>query len=229
MRPDFARAADLGVTSAVIAETLRVATTGDYDAQLPKLNLSQRQVPIAVKLEASARQDLAVLERLPVPGARGVGSDVSAAVASVAIPVNGQQTITVPLGSVLDGCAPTGECALVLDATSHVWEYQGTFALIYDCAGPPPVCGNGAKEGAEGCDDGGTVAGDASRSGEMYRSFRRRSSSAAKMASFSASVLAEVRAPASTPACVSDRTWSRISAISGEMTTVTPSRHKAGS
>ncbi len=71
VRPDFARAADLGVTSAVIAETLRVATTGDYDAQLPKLNLSQRQVPIAVKLEASARQDLAVLERLPVPGARG--------------------------------------------------------------------------------------------------------------------------------------------------------------
>ncbi len=71
VRPDFARAADLGVTSAAIAETLRVATTGDYDAQLPKLNLSQRQVPIAVKLEASARQDLAVLERLPVPGARG--------------------------------------------------------------------------------------------------------------------------------------------------------------
>ncbi|MGD6433519.1 efflux RND transporter permease subunit, partial [Xanthomonas citri pv. citri] len=39
VRPDFARAADLGVTSSAIAETLRVATVGDYDQNLPKLNL----------------------------------------------------------------------------------------------------------------------------------------------------------------------------------------------
>ncbi|MDM0012160.1 efflux RND transporter permease subunit [Variovorax sp. J22P168] len=71
VRPDFARAADLGVTSSAIAETLRVATLGDYDQNLPKLNLAQRQVPIVVKLEDSARQNLALLERLSVPGARG--------------------------------------------------------------------------------------------------------------------------------------------------------------
>ncbi|MGQ3000109.1 efflux RND transporter permease subunit [Variovorax sp.] len=71
VRPDFARAADLGVTSSAIAETLRVATLGDYDQSLPKLNLAQRQVPILVKLEDSARQDLALLERLTVPGSRG--------------------------------------------------------------------------------------------------------------------------------------------------------------
>ena len=71
VRPDFARAADLGVTSSAIAETLRVATLGDYDQALPKLNLAQRQVPIVVKLEDSARQDLSLLERLTVPGARG--------------------------------------------------------------------------------------------------------------------------------------------------------------
>jgi multidrug efflux pump subunit AcrB len=71
VRPDFARAADLGVTSAAIAETLRIATAGDYDQSLPKLNLSQRQVPVVVKLPAEARADLALLERLPVPGARG--------------------------------------------------------------------------------------------------------------------------------------------------------------
>jgi len=69
--PDFARAADLGVTSAAIGETLRIATMGDYDAALPKLNLAQRQVPIMVKLADSARQDLDVLGRLTVPGARG--------------------------------------------------------------------------------------------------------------------------------------------------------------
>ncbi|TFY98141.1 efflux RND transporter permease subunit [Ramlibacter rhizophilus] len=71
VRPDFARAADLGVTSAAIGETLRIATVGDYDAALPKLNLSQRQVPIVVKLAESAQQDLSLLERLQVPGARG--------------------------------------------------------------------------------------------------------------------------------------------------------------
>ena len=71
VRPDFARAADLGVTSAAIADTLRVATAGDYDQSLAKLNLSQRQVPVAVKLADDARTDLETLRRLPVPGARG--------------------------------------------------------------------------------------------------------------------------------------------------------------
>ncbi len=71
VRPDFARAADLGVTSSAMADTLRVATLGDYDAQLPKLNLPQRQVPIVVKLDDTARKDLALLARLPVPGAKG--------------------------------------------------------------------------------------------------------------------------------------------------------------
>jgi multidrug efflux pump subunit AcrB len=71
VRPDFARAADLGVTSAAIADTLRIATSGDYDQGLAKLNLSQRQVPVVVKLSESGRQDIDVLSRLPVPGARG--------------------------------------------------------------------------------------------------------------------------------------------------------------
>jgi multidrug efflux pump subunit AcrB len=71
VRPDFARAADLGVTSAAIGETLRIATLGDYDMSLPKLNLPERQVPIVVKLADAARQDLSVLERLSVPGTKG--------------------------------------------------------------------------------------------------------------------------------------------------------------
>jgi len=71
VRPDFARAADLGVTSAAIADTLRIATAGDYDQALAKLNLAQRQVPVVVKLAADARTDLDLLSRLAVPGARG--------------------------------------------------------------------------------------------------------------------------------------------------------------
>ncbi len=71
VRPDFARMADLGVTSADIADTLRVATAGDYDQGLAKLNLAQRQIPIVVKLPPGARADFALLERLRVPGKAG--------------------------------------------------------------------------------------------------------------------------------------------------------------
>jgi len=67
VHPDFAKAADLGVTSSSIGETLRIATLGDYDMDLPKLNLAQRQIPILVKLDDGARKDLSVLERLNVP------------------------------------------------------------------------------------------------------------------------------------------------------------------
>ena len=71
VRPDPARAADLGVTAAAIADTLRIAPAGDYDQSLAKLNLSQRQIPIVVRLPAEARTDLALLARLPVPGRNG--------------------------------------------------------------------------------------------------------------------------------------------------------------
>ncbi|GAB1235377.1 efflux RND transporter permease subunit [Ferrigenium sp. UT5] len=71
VRPDFGRAADLGVTSSAIADTLRVATSGDYDQALAKLNLPERQLPIIVKLRDDARSDLDLLQRLMVPGTRG--------------------------------------------------------------------------------------------------------------------------------------------------------------
>ena len=71
VRPDFAKAADLGVTTSAIGETLRVATNGDYDQSLAKLNLPDRQLPIIVKLRDDAREDIGLLSRLVVQGARG--------------------------------------------------------------------------------------------------------------------------------------------------------------
>jgi multidrug efflux pump subunit AcrB len=71
VRPDTARAADLGVSTEAIAETVRVATQGDYDQFLPKLNLSQRQVPIVVRLPDDATRNLELLRQLTVPGTRG--------------------------------------------------------------------------------------------------------------------------------------------------------------
>jgi multidrug efflux pump subunit AcrB len=71
VRPDFAKAADLGVTAAAIGETVRVATAGDYDTALTKMNLAERQVPIRVKLPDAVRADLAAIGRLTVPGKNG--------------------------------------------------------------------------------------------------------------------------------------------------------------
>ena len=71
VRPDFARAADLGVTAASIGETVRVATAGDYEQSLAKMNLDERQVPIRVKLPDAVRADLDAIGRLTMPGANG--------------------------------------------------------------------------------------------------------------------------------------------------------------
>jgi multidrug efflux pump subunit AcrB len=71
IRPDVAKAADLGVTTAAMAQTLRIATLGDYDAALAKLNLSDRQVPIVVRLKDDARQDMQTLGQLLIPGSKG--------------------------------------------------------------------------------------------------------------------------------------------------------------
>ena len=71
VRPNSAAAADLGVTTAAIADVLRIATAGDYEQSLAKLNLAQRQIPIVVKLPPAARQDLGLLERLTVAGKNG--------------------------------------------------------------------------------------------------------------------------------------------------------------
>ena len=69
--PDLARAADLGVTVADIATTIRVATIGDTSAQLPKLHLDERSLAIRTRLPVDARTDLEALRLLRVPTAGG--------------------------------------------------------------------------------------------------------------------------------------------------------------
>ena len=71
IRPDPARAADLGVSTVDIADAARIATSGDVRQRLAKLNLAERQVPIRVQLAGTALTDPAVLGQLRVPGARG--------------------------------------------------------------------------------------------------------------------------------------------------------------
>jgi HAE1 family hydrophobic/amphiphilic exporter-1 len=71
MRPRSALAASLGVTARDIAETARVATIGNTGANLGNLYLDNRQLPIRVELAPDKRGDMATIENLKVPGARG--------------------------------------------------------------------------------------------------------------------------------------------------------------
>ncbi len=71
IRPRVDLAADLGVSTDTIAETLRVATIGDIGANLAKFDVGTRQIPIRVQLDARARTEAQTLETLKVPTARG--------------------------------------------------------------------------------------------------------------------------------------------------------------
>ena len=71
IRPKPAVAADLGVSTDTIAETVRVGTIGDIGANLAKFNATDRQIPIRVQLPIGTRGDLDTLEALKVPTKTG--------------------------------------------------------------------------------------------------------------------------------------------------------------
>src|SRR6185436_15431328 len=71
IRPHFDLAANLGVTTAALSQTIRIATLGDIDQNSAKFSLSDRQIPIRVSLDPNARRDLATIKNLPVPTTSG--------------------------------------------------------------------------------------------------------------------------------------------------------------
>ena len=72
IRPELRRAAERGVTTAAIGETVRIATSGDFGVQLARLNLDNRQVDIRVRLADVDRRDIATFANLRVPGRDGL-------------------------------------------------------------------------------------------------------------------------------------------------------------
>ncbi|ALJ14619.1 efflux RND transporter permease subunit [Sphingopyxis macrogoltabida] len=70
--PRLDLAADLGVTTAALSQTIRIATLGDIDQNAAKFSLSDRQIPIRVLLSEDSRRSLSTIENLPVPTSRGV-------------------------------------------------------------------------------------------------------------------------------------------------------------
>jgi multidrug efflux pump subunit AcrB len=71
IKPRFDLAADLGVTTSALSQTIRIATLGDIEQNSAKFSLSDRQIPITVSLSENDRRDLSVLENLPVPTTNG--------------------------------------------------------------------------------------------------------------------------------------------------------------
>lgn len=69
--PDYARAAQLGVTTEALAEAIRLATYGDYSSSLSKLNLPQRQIAVRVRLDPALRADFDRIAQLRVAGSNG--------------------------------------------------------------------------------------------------------------------------------------------------------------
>lgn len=72
VRPDARLAAEQGVAASTIGETVRIATNGDFDAQMAKLNLDNRQVAIQVRIPDASRQDLETISNLRVHGLNGL-------------------------------------------------------------------------------------------------------------------------------------------------------------
>jgi multidrug efflux pump subunit AcrB len=71
IKPRMDLAADLGVTTAALSQTIRIATLGDIDQNSGKFSLADRQIPIRVSLSETSRKSLSTIENLPVPTATG--------------------------------------------------------------------------------------------------------------------------------------------------------------
>jgi len=71
VKPRLDLAAQLGVTTVALSQTIRIATLGEIDQSSAKFSLSDRQIPIRVMLPESSRRDLSTIENLPVPTSRG--------------------------------------------------------------------------------------------------------------------------------------------------------------
>ncbi|CAA2106981.1 Multidrug resistance protein MdtB [Methylobacterium bullatum] len=78
IRPKEGSAADLGVSTDTIAETVRVGTIGDIGLNLAKFNAADRQIPIRVQLPESARGAVSRLENLKVPAKNGTAVPLAA-------------------------------------------------------------------------------------------------------------------------------------------------------
>lgn len=79
--PDFAKAAQLGISVQAISDTIKIGTIGDIEANLAKFNYGNRQIPIRVRLPKDTNQSIDMLKSMKLPTAHG-GSVPLAAIAT---------------------------------------------------------------------------------------------------------------------------------------------------
>ena len=114
IKPKFDLAADLGVTTAALSQTIQIATLGDIEQNSAKFSLSDRQIPIQVSLAESEREDISTLENLPVPTSDGGSvplksvADITFGAGPVSIQRTGQQR-RIAIGADLAPGFVTGE------------------------------------------------------------------------------------------------------------------------
>lgn len=91
IRPHLDLARRLGVSTASLSSTLRIATIGERVSTRVAMTDDDRQVPIRVRLDPGVRGDRHLLEQLRVPRADGLGAVALGAVADLSFeqgPVN---------------------------------------------------------------------------------------------------------------------------------------------
>jgi len=71
IKPRLDLAADLGVTTSALSQTIRIATLGEIEQNSAKFSLADRQIPIRVSLNEESRRNKSTIENLPVPTSRG--------------------------------------------------------------------------------------------------------------------------------------------------------------
>ena len=64
--PNEKLAAELGVSTLALSQAIRIATLGEIEQNAAKFSLSDRQIPIMVKLSEDARGKMTTIENLPV-------------------------------------------------------------------------------------------------------------------------------------------------------------------
>ncbi|MGD9842101.1 MAG: efflux RND transporter permease subunit [Steroidobacteraceae bacterium] len=71
IKPDFDKAAKLGITSSALSDVIRISTSGDIDIRLAKLSLPTRQIPIRIQLAPEALQSIDMLRMMRIPARNG--------------------------------------------------------------------------------------------------------------------------------------------------------------
>jgi multidrug efflux pump subunit AcrB len=72
IRPDIQRAAEQGVTTSSIGDVARIATGGDFDQFVARLDLDNRQIYIRVRMSDAATRDLSTFANLRVSSRSGL-------------------------------------------------------------------------------------------------------------------------------------------------------------